>query len=62
MQFIDAVFRCKVRGYIARESVPWNKYWKNHPARLENRVPAKDQEADDWGIFDPEGEETSIVG
>jgi len=63
MTFKDAVSRCKVRGYIARESKSnSSKYWKNHPERLEDRVPVWDQKADDWDTFDPEGEETSIVG
>jgi len=62
MPFIDAVFRCKIRGYIARKSKPHKNWWKNHTIRLEDRVPIEEQKANDWNTFDPEGEETSIVG
>jgi len=70
MKFRDAVNCCKVRGYIARPNgyhadcdscSPDFKYWKNHPVLLENRVAIQDQVEHDWEVFDPEGEETSII-
>lgn len=53
--------RCKVRGYVARDSKPEQKYWKNHTIPLVDRIPIKDQKASDWDHHDPEGEEYSIV-
>lgn len=60
--FDQAVRTCMVRGYIARRESPELHYWKNHPVPLDKRVPLSDQRADDWDDYDPEGEETSIVG
>ena len=68
MKFREAVNKCKVRGYIARPNGYHAdcsgdfKYWKNHNAPLECRVAWQDQIEHDWECFDPEGEETSIVG
>ena len=62
MKFKEAVSRCKVRGYIMRDSYPERKYWKNHTLALAHRVPWEDQLASDWDHYDPEGEATSIVG
>jgi hypothetical protein len=62
MTFDEAVRRCMVRGYVARESLPGIKLWKNHEIPIAERVPTDLQDGNDWDHFDPEGEETSIVG
>lgn len=58
MIFIDAVAYCKVGGYVARDSEPEEKYWKNDPIPLHVRVPLGKQTKTDWEHYDPEGEET----
>ena len=62
MKLIEAMRNCKARGYIARLSQPEIKYWKNHDEPFTARIPIKDWEAKDWKCYDPEGEETSIIG
>ncbi len=68
MRFRNAVNRCKVRGYIARPNgyhadIPDDfKFAKNHHLPLSCRVACQDQVECDWDHFDPEGEETSMVG
>lgn len=64
MRLEEAVERCKVRGYIARDSKPERKYWKNSLLFKDilTLFGPGDQGANDWGHYDPEGEETSIVG
>ena len=68
MKFRDAVNRCKVRGYIARPNgynadIPSDfKFTKDDSTPLECRVAWQDQIETDWNHFDPEGEETSIIG
>ena len=67
MKFSIAKNNCKVRGYIARTDgyhadIPKDfKYWKNHSIPLECRACPQDIAESDWEVFDPEGEETSIV-
>lgn len=53
MNFEDAASRCHVRSAIYREVEPSNRYWKNHPVSLSERVPQADQDADDWQEYDP---------
>jgi len=62
MKFREAESKCHVRGYIARDAAPDNKFWKNHSVPLECRVSIQDQLEKDWNHYDPEGIETSIVG
>lgn len=62
MKFRDAVEKCKVRGYIARDAEPQKHYAKNHNAPLECRVAWQDQICHDWNHYDPEALETSVVG
>jgi hypothetical protein len=65
MNLERAMQNCKVRGYIAREQwPPHRKEWKNTLAfdELPDTLGVDDATADDWNCFDPEGEETSIVG
>lgn len=62
MTFEEACRSCMVRGYVARESLPGIKVWKNHDVPMHVRVPIDLQDGDDWDDFDPEGESTSIVG
>jgi ethanolamine ammonia-lyase large subunit len=60
-----AISRCKIRGYIARESTPEIKYWKNSDKTIIERVLERQKDdiyEDDWECFDPENEETSIIG
>ena len=59
-----AMENCKVRGYIARKSRPNKKYWKNsrYWDDLLMILRNMDMQASDWETYDPEGEETSIVG
>lgn len=64
----EAFEKCKVRGYIARKNgyiadIPDDyKYWKNQSTPMECLIAWQDQIQYDWEHFDPEGEETSIVG
>ena len=64
MKLEEAIERCKVRGYIARDAKGDRKYWKNSMKfeKVLVLLAPGDQEAEDWGHYDPEGEETSIVG
>ena len=66
MDVFTAREHCKVRGYIARDSKPNEKYWKNttpdSPVHFINITNKEDLEADDWGCHDPVGEETSLGG
>lgn len=60
-----AMRRCMVRGYIRREQWPPHvKIWKNTRNFYETPdiLSVDDAMAEDWDDFDPEGEETSIVG
>ena len=49
---------CHVRGYIAQESEPDIKLWKNDVGFYQN---LPDLPGNDWVHYDPEGEETSIT-
>jgi len=64
MTLTDAMLKCKVRGYIARISKPDECYWKNTYdfEKLCYILKFDDRMADDWQCYDPEGEETSIIG
>jgi hypothetical protein len=62
MILLEAINQCKVRGYIAREFEPNKKYWKNVSEPFIYRIPAKDIFELDWKCYDPESEETSIMG
>ena len=53
MNFNDACFCCHVRSAIYRKSKPGERYWKNHPIPLADRVSAVDQAATDWDEYDP---------
>ena len=59
MNATEAGRLCKVRGYIAQQSKPNIKLWKNEYGFWGAVVNAP---GDDWETHDPEGEETSIVG
>ena len=51
---------CHVRGYISQDSNPEIKLWKNSFGFYQSvnvGLPGID-----WNHYDPEGEETSIVG
>jgi len=64
MTLEQAMDYCLVRGYIARTSKPLIKLWKNS-WDFRDKIPKlsdEDKEAVDWHTYDPEGEETSIVG
>ena len=60
----EAMDKCHVRGYIARESNPDEHFWKNTYSfeRLPDVLPSADTLTNDWKHYDPEGEETSVVG
>ena len=60
MKIKEAAERCKVRGYI-ESKILTTRLWKNSVG-FDAAVDALPQEYDDWDCFDPEGEETSIVG
>lgn len=49
----EAKASCHVRSAIVRLSAPTVRYWKNHPVPFDERVPAEDQQADDWAEHDP---------
>ena len=51
--FKNAVSFCAVREAIYRDSNPAKRYYKNHTLTLEERVSVKDQQANDWRIYDP---------
>jgi hypothetical protein len=51
--FENAVSMCAVREAIYRDSNKEVRYYKNHPDKLEYRVPVEDQKAFDWRIYDP---------
>ena len=55
----EAGEKCKVRGYIARTSDPELKISKNQVG-FYSCLP--NLPGDDWEHYDPEGEETSIIG
>ena len=64
MTLAQAMDYCLVRGYIARKSKPSVKFWKNS-WDFRDKIPKlldEDKRADDWHTYDPEGDETSIVG
>lgn len=60
MKLIEAVRKCKVRGYISRDSKPTEKHWKNVEHPFYTIVKLDDISATDWNTHDPEGDETSI--
>jgi len=62
MDFVTAVNNCHVRASIFRTSNPKKQYVKNHFYTLFERVPVNDQRETDWEEYDPEAEETSIIG
>lgn len=62
MTFEQACRLCLVRGYVARDSLPGIHIWKNHTIPMQDRIPVELQTGTDWETYDPEGEETSIVG
>jgi hypothetical protein len=66
MRFIDAVNSCPVRGAIyrkTREMRPRKRFWKNHIEPIEDRVPAEDQLAEDWEVYDPrDDDDCSLFG
>lgn len=55
----EAGERCHVRGYIAREADPRVKLWKNSIG-FDQCLP--NLPGNDWETYDPEGNETSVVG
>ena len=59
MNAIEAGEICKVRGYIAQKSMPDIRLWKNSMGFYQclPNLPGND-----WECYDPEGEETSVVG
>jgi hypothetical protein len=65
MILAEAMEWVKVRGYIARESKPEEKYWRNTmffrflPTTLKNE---DDLNADDWQTYDPEADENPLMG
>lgn len=60
--------KCFVRGYIARDAKPNDKYWKNGTRQgvyfddIETILSLEDAIAQDWNAHDPEGGEMSLVG
>ena len=61
MEIIEAANRCKVRGYIQQFPDGGLKLWKN-TLTFDEDVLALIHTVASWQCFDPEGEETSIVG
>jgi len=61
MKIEEAAEHCKVRGYIQQYPDGGLKLWKNTMDFWEN-VKALPYTEPSWRTFDPEGEETSIVG
>ena len=61
MDIREAASRCKVRGYIQQHPDGGLKLWKNTPMFYED-VECLIHSEPSWKCFDPEGEETSIVG
>ena len=54
---------CMVRGYIARDSKPDQKFWKNS-SDFDTKLKLltnEDYFASDWSTHDPEGEEYSLT-
>jgi len=63
MKLKDAINKCHVRSAVYRESNPVMKYWKNHTATIESRVPEQDKNADDWEEYDPrDDDDCSLFG
>lgn len=59
MKATEAGDKCKVRGYIVKQSNPKEKLWKNTVGFY---ACLPDLPGDDWAHHDPEGDETSTVG
>lgn len=49
----EAISSCHVRSAVYRESRPDEKYFKNNPVDIIDRVPEEDKKADDWVEWDP---------
>lgn len=64
MRLNEAMSHCKVRGYIARESKPAVKHWKNsrHFELLPAILEQEDRDAADWKTYDPEADENPLLG
>jgi len=59
MQYTIAKKTCHVRSAIYRESKPKEKFWKNHPLSLDERISNTDKKATDWEEWDPREHEES---
>ena len=59
MEAIEAGEKCHVRGYIARESDPKIKLWKNDVGFYQclPNLPG-----DDWETNDPEADDNPLLG
>lgn len=60
MTYQEAKDKCHVRSAIYRESKKI-RFWKNHPVKLDDRVPDDDKLAYDWLEYDPRDDDTGSL-
>lgn len=60
MEYEKAKNQCHVRSAIFRQSVG-ERYYKNHPIPLDERVSNTDKQADDWEEYDPHDDDATSL-